>query len=151
MVEVGSWIGSSALVWCQKFTAVYCVDPGGGKLEKGASERREVFRIFNERTKDIKNIIPIRKTSVEASKDFEDDSLDFVYIDALHDYDSVKEDIRVWFPKVKKQGYIGGHDYGYPPIPDVKKAVDEIFGCIDIRDTEYSWMVKKDERNIIRI
>lgn len=42
---------------------------------------------------------------------FDNESLDFVYIDANHAYDFVKEDIELWYPKVKKGGIVSGHDY----------------------------------------
>lgn len=42
---------------------------------------------------------------------FEDESLDFVYIDGNHEYSYVKEDIELWYPKVKKGGLVSGHDY----------------------------------------
>ena len=71
--------------------------------------------------------------SAEAAKKFEDESLDFVYIDANHSYEFVKEDIAAWLPKVKKGGIIGGHDYDWSDPEHneefaVKKAVDEMFG-----------------------
>jgi hypothetical protein len=53
----------------------------------------------------------IRAASKIASKIFADESLNFVYIDANHAYDYVVEDIEVWFPKIKKGGYLCGHDY----------------------------------------
>ena len=46
----------------------------------------------------------------------EDDSLDFVFIDASHDEDSVKKDIEAWTPKVKKGGMISGHDIDQLPV-----------------------------------
>jgi len=55
--------------------------------------------------------IMIRASSEIASTIFEDYSLDFVYIDANHAYDYVVRDIELWFPKVKKGGYLCGHDY----------------------------------------
>lgn len=53
----------------------------------------------------------VRKFSLDAVKDFMDNSLDFVYIDANHDYDHVYEDLTIWSKKVKKGGIISGHDY----------------------------------------
>lgn len=53
----------------------------------------------------------IRKTSIEAVKDFSDESLDFVYIDANHSYQSVLDDINAWYYKVKKNGVLAGHDF----------------------------------------
>jgi len=55
--------------------------------------------------------IMIRASSEIASEIFSDQSLDFVYIDANHAYDSVVQDIELWYPKVKKGGYLCGHDY----------------------------------------
>jgi len=53
----------------------------------------------------------MRMESKQASKLFTDDSLDFVYIDANHKYEFVKEDIELWWPKVKSGGMLSGHDY----------------------------------------
>lgn len=55
--------------------------------------------------------IMIRTNSKTASEMFEDESLDFVFIDANHAYDYVVEDINLWFPKLKKGGMFSGHDY----------------------------------------
>ena len=55
--------------------------------------------------------VMIRANSKIASEIFEDESLDFVYIDANHAYDFVVEDIKLWFPKLKKGGVFSGHDY----------------------------------------
>jgi hypothetical protein len=72
-----------------------------------------------------------RLTSVEAAKKVADGSLDFVYIDARHDYESVKEDLAAWVDKVRPGGIFAGHDYvdGMLPQGDfgVKSAVDEFF------------------------
>jgi len=53
----------------------------------------------------------VRDFSVEGSKRFEDGYFDFIYIDAAHDYRSVKEDIEAWWPKLKSGGIYSGHDY----------------------------------------
>jgi hypothetical protein len=53
-----------------------------------------------------------------------------VFIDASHEYEFVKSDIIAWFPKVKLNGFIGGHDYTprEPPTNGVDRAVKEVFG-----------------------
>jgi hypothetical protein len=51
------------------------------------------------------------KTSKEALDDIPDGSLDFVYIDGLHDFDSVMFDIIEWSKKVRKDGIVSGHDF----------------------------------------
>lgn len=53
----------------------------------------------------------IHKTSMDAAPQIKDGSLDFVYIDASHEYTHVKDDIAAWTPKVKKGGIVAGDDY----------------------------------------
>ena len=78
--------------------------------------------------------------STEASDRFADKSVDLVFIDAAHDYESVKADIMAWLPKVR--GVIAGHDY-IPTYPGVMGAVDEIFGDDVIKDYAFEgcWMI----------
>lgn len=53
--------------------------------------------------------------------------LDFVFIDAGHGYEAVKADIALWAPKVRKYGWVMGHDYDPHRHPGVVQAVDEAF------------------------
>ncbi len=57
-------------------------------------------------------------------------SPDFVFIDADHSYEAVKKDIEAWWPLVKDNGILGGHDYDHNNRgwPGVYKAVHEKFG-----------------------
>ena len=87
----------------------------------------------------------IRDYTTEAAKQFKDESIDMVFIDALHTYSGVKQDIKDWTPKVRKGGLICGHDYGYPRFPGVKKAVDEAFGELNISvGAEDVWWIVKE-------
>lgn len=52
----------------------------------------------------------LRQTSADASKLFTPESIDFVYLDGCHRYESVYEDLRLWWPKVKPGGLLAGHD-----------------------------------------
>ena len=63
-------------------------------------------------------------SSHDVSKIIPDDHFDYIYIDACHEYDLVKEDIEDWYPKIKIGGIIAGHDY-MTSWPGVKIAVDE--------------------------
>ena len=79
---------------------------------------------FLENMKTIISVInPIRMTSVDASQLYENNSLDFVFIDASHKYNDVKDDIEHWFPKVRKGGMLAGDDLSWP---GVGKAVKEL-------------------------
>lgn len=66
----------------------------------------------------------LRKPSIEAAKEVPDGSLDFVYIDGLHDFDNVMIDIILWSQKVKNGGIVSGHDYGNSYKFGVIKAVE---------------------------
>ena len=63
--------------------------------------------------------------SVEASKRFEDKSIDFIFIDGNHQYEFVKKDIIAWLPKLKEGGVLAGHDHDWQRVKD---AVKEILG-----------------------
>jgi hypothetical protein len=73
-------------------------------------------------------IVLVRKYSVDAAKDFNNAELDFVYIDGNHAYGPVLEDMDAWWPKVKRGGIVGGHDFYnytvYPYFNEVKSAVE---------------------------
>jgi hypothetical protein len=108
----------------------YCVDTWNGSFEhKDSKEIDSLYDIFINNMKPLENYYKsIRKNSIESASQFEDESLDFVFIDASHEYEDVKKDIQTWLPKVKKNGILAGHDYYVGEcdyFPGVKKAVDE--------------------------
>lgn len=53
----------------------------------------------------------LRNFSIDAAKFIPDNSLDFVYIDAAHDFLNVTQDIYLWEKKVRSGGIVAGHDY----------------------------------------
>lgn len=61
--------------------------------------------------------------SISASRLFPDASLDWVHLDARHDYDGLKADIEAWLPKVKPGGWLSGDDYDHVKWPDVVQVV----------------------------
>ena len=55
----------------------------------------------------------VLKPSLEAVEQFANESLDFVYLDSNHSYESGSADLAAWWPKVRVEGIMGGHDlYG---------------------------------------
>lgn len=93
------------------------------KIEIPSRGMKLVKKMFDEKS----NIEIIKGDSVEVSKRFQEESLDFVYIDGNHDYEFVKKDIEAWYPKVKKGGVLCGHDFKNEETPwlGVDKAVLE--------------------------
>lgn len=81
----------------------------------------------------------IRATSKDAIRNFNAGDLDFVFIDGDHSEAGVAEDIAAWRGIIAKGGWIGGHDYGHPDFPGVKKAVDAAFPSGVQLDSEKTW------------
>jgi pyruvyltransferase len=64
--------------------------------------------------------------SVKAAKLWKDNEVSLLFVDACHSYEAVQNDLNAWFPKMRKDGIICGHDYYLPGAPyGVKPAVDE--------------------------
>jgi len=80
--------------------------------------------------------------SVTASRLFADASIDWVHLDARHDYASVKADIQAWLPKVKRGGWLSGDDYDELKWPEVVKAVSELLpGANAWSNQQWRWIV----------
>lgn len=152
-VEVGSWKGKSSaflaveIINSNKNIKLYCVDTWNGSLEHQNDSNilnNTLYDLFLENIKDLRSIIqPVRMSSIEACKLFDNESIDMVFIDASHEYESIKQDIEAWYPKVKTKGIIAGHDY-HRPWNGVVKAVDEFFINKRVDKTESCWIHIKE-------
>jgi predicted O-methyltransferase YrrM len=150
-VEVGSWRGRSASFMAveiinSKFNIKFdCVDTWKGSIENAEHNLVTSSSLYDDFIKNISPVIdvinPIRMTSTEAAKLYENETLDFVFIDAGHEYDDVIGDINSWLPKVKKTGMLSGHDFHHPPV---SKAVNEYFGEGNYSVSEDCWTYKKN-------
>jgi hypothetical protein len=120
------------------------VDTWEGSIEHTDHELIITSSLYDDFIKNISPVItvinPIRMSSNEASKLYENESLDFVFIDAGHDYEDVIDDIRCWLPKVKIGGILSGHDFHHPPIV---LAVNDSLGNGNYEITENCWVFKK--------
>ena len=67
----------------------------------------------------------IRKPSMEAVEQFKDGELCFVYIDGDHSYESVKNDLRVWWSKIRPGGFLVCDDYYTKRWVGLQRAIDE--------------------------
>lgn len=70
----------------------------------------------------------LRMESELASEIFKDGYFDLVYIDSIHSYDGVTDDVGLWQSKVANKRYLCGHDYGTKKHPEAKVAVNDLFG-----------------------
>jgi hypothetical protein len=116
-VEVGVFKGIYMSILCKANPQMklYGVDSWKVYNDYPDLADQKVFDSYYERTKErlatFSNWELIRESSMEAVKKFEDESLDFVYIDANHEDPYITEDITEWSKKVKSGGIVSGHDY----------------------------------------
>lgn len=117
VVEVGSWYGGSTILFAETGADVTAIDPWSNEASdikdhvKISSEAfQNVEGMFDRNLAKYKNVTKLKKRSLDAANDFEDHSIDVVYIDANHNYDDVIADLKAWIPKVKVGGWICGHD-----------------------------------------
>lgn len=147
-VEVGAWKGMSAaymaveIINSGKDIKFDCVDIWE-YLDTQDDIKPELFgdiyQTFLDNIEPVKHMItPIKSLSWDGAEYYKDESLEFVFIDAAHDYESVLKDIKAWFPKIKKGGIIAGHDYTW--CQDVQKAVGEYFEGKEIYESEGCWI-----------
>lgn len=153
-VELGSWMGRSAaycvveLINANKLGEFYCIDTWDGGIEhQGWQELDRLRASFDSYTRPIaSHITAIQSDSWLAADQFEDNSVDFCYVDAGHTYDCVTRDLKAWWPKVKTGCYFGGDDYtkGWP---QVCRAVEDFFAPqkIKVSKSGRCWIVKKTQ------
>jgi len=138
-IEIGAWLGksSSYLVDNGKTLDITIIDSWKGSPNEINTNHKlatqtDIYEIFKENMGERK-YKSIRGLSIEVATQFEDNSLDTVFIDATHTYEAVKEDIIAWLPKVKNGGILAGDDY----VRDWKgviQAVDELLPGCEIKE-----------------
>lgn len=124
--EIGVRYGRYSKIMCQKNPnlLLYCID-GWHPYDGGKYHKNKQDRIYSRAVKTLQpfNTKIIRKKSLDALGDIEDESLDFVYIDADHTFDAAMMDIICWSAKVRSNGIVAVHDY-YSGEKGVMNAVD---------------------------
>lgn len=131
VLEVGAFSGLSS--WGMAITAKRVIAVDTFKANSAGQTQENQYTTledFKRNTSRFKNVMPFAMTSEEASRHIKTD-FDMIFIDAMHDYESVKADITRWWPRVRHDGIMAFHDYGHSDWPGVKQAVDERFGPAD--------------------
>lgn len=120
IAEVGVRLGENAcMMFFRNPKKLYLIDPWLAK--PGYPHHREndyFYKRVENAFGGIENISILRETSLEASKKFNEEYFDAVYVDAAHTYKEVLEDLELWAPKIKIGGYIIGDDYFGEKNPD---------------------------------
>jgi predicted O-methyltransferase YrrM len=160
VAEIGSHMGVSTELFamhCHKVYTIDCWASCGDKYDGSTSESRGLRRrakIYNgvdraryekicrERLSNYSNVEIIKDFSENAVNKFEDEFFDIIYIDGNHTYEAVAKDIELWSPKIKRGGFVLGHDFNWP---GVKKAVEEAAGgefLFLYKDTSWGYQKK---------
>lgn len=144
--EIGVKAGRHSEVLCRHIPEIelLCVDNWEGNSKKDYLNASKRLGKYNAKL--------IKKTSMEAVRDVPLGSLDFVYIDANHNFDFVMQDLIEWARRVKIGGVISGHDYdrahGKGVVPAVNlytkiHGVGEWFITDQKRETSFFWIKKE--------
>lgn len=132
--EIGVWKAdfSKEIVRNKKIDKLYLIDPwqtDSSTNDRWYSENiisqtgmDEIYKSVVNFFKTYNNVVIIRSDADFAMNSFQDDYLDWVYIDGNHSYEFVKKDLINSYQKVKNGGYIYGDDFH---DSEIKKALDE--------------------------
>ena len=144
--EVGVWRGELSADLLRTFPELCLVmvdlwkpfgDSAMHNKDNNASAMLEALEDAKRNTSFAKGrSIIVHCLSEGAATDWEDEEMNFVFVDADHFYESVRADLHAWWSKVQSNGIMAGHDYN--GMGDrrkgwgVKRAVDEFFGAMGI-------------------
>jgi hypothetical protein len=146
-VEIGVYKGENALNILKnlKVEKLYLIDPfelyddPTSKMGKD-TEFLKVESIAKETLKDYEDkIVWIKKKSKEAIEDIP--LADFIYIDGNHEYNYIKEDMALYWNKIKDKGILAGHDI--TSKEGVKKAFKEFSLNKTCKTFKDDWVVYK--------
>jgi hypothetical protein len=142
IVEFGSLHGRSTRALADNHNPmgrIWAVDPWAGDYysEEGTNIpiSTYVMPYFIQNLKDhidAGHVVPVRIFSYQFSIPY---SVDMVFIDGDHRYETVVKDIKKAYELLMPRGLICGHDYGHPNWPGVKQAVDEYVGNVEVEGT----------------
>lgn len=167
ILEVGSWVGesTSALAEHAMQNDGFVVSVDWWKGNPGTeifnvAQTKDVFTIYRNNLTELDLmdvVVPVMSTSANAAEFIADNHFDLIFIDADHRYSYVKEDIKLWLPKVRPGGILCGHDcegntYNESYIEQdyvgnkhhgVCKAVHEVFPACEIQHD--IWIHRKSQ------
>lgn len=135
IVEVGSWVGKSSVVLGSSLLdrpggRLFCVDPWDARGDPEYPKHLKTAEITVDQLFDVwwnnvcnagleKLVIPLRGTTKDYAKLFDDGSVDMVFIDGDHSVEWATIDITSWAPKLKPGGVMAIHDIFLPPFREV--------------------------------
>ena len=121
IAEIGVFRGDFSAVMLEKFkffeVELTLIDPYIANSEFIDYSQDLLDKAYNfccNRFKKFSNVKIIKDSSENSVKNFEDNYFDFIYLDGNHNYSYVKQDLEMWYPKLKNKGIICGDDWSRP-------------------------------------
>lgn len=128
VIEIGCWTGQSTIHMASllpKDGVLYAIDHWFGSSEHQPGQpfwspvlpylyQQFLSNVIHAQL--TEKIIPLRMNSLDACEYLDSIRADFIYIDASHDFHSVYEDLKAWYPAVKNHGILAGDDYDCPNV-----------------------------------
>lgn len=123
VVELGSYAGYSSIILgsiVKEYNGhIWCIDrwtsyPDGDAILDAVYNNNNVYNIFETNLKEAglsMTVTPIRTNTVDALSKINNELFDFIFIDADHKYHAIIQDITNWYPLLKPNGIMCGHDY----------------------------------------
>ena len=132
VVEIGCWKGRSTHVLLSGCPGtVYAVDHfKGSPNERNGPHQDAVYNdigsLFFKNVGYFENLVLLEMDSVKAARKFKKLSVDMVWIDGGHDYDSIMADLKAWWPKCRK--LLCGHDATQDGVPKALAEMEPTIG-----------------------
>ena len=145
MIEIGSYVGESTLMFANNFKEVVSVDPYINDYDLSDlaclyAPFDVVYAEFLKNTLPLPNVKSIRDTSTNAFPILNQQQWDMVYIDGLHTVDGVYYDITHYKTIIKPGGFVCGHDYAWG---NIRHNLGRIFDDkVDATFKDGSWVVR---------
>lgn len=156
VLEIGSYRGLSAWGMAQTAHSLWCVDTfkacTNGQRQESDFQTLDAFLHAVSRYRNVRKFIGTSEEANQQAHPIDKNTqggafiphgqFDMIFIDANHTYESVKQDVEMWYPRVKGGGVFACHNYGHGDFPGVKQAVDEVLGPMPNVVVTLGWRVK---------
>lgn len=143
VLEIGAFQGLSAWGMASTARSLRSIDTFRAATNgQRQTDQMTTFGDYNRAIGRYKNVSYFIGTSEDAARLLHDD-YDFIFLDAMHDYENVKADIDRWWPFVREGGTMAFHDYYHDNYPGVAQAVNERFGELPNRVVTLGWIYKQ--------
>jgi GR25 family glycosyltransferase involved in LPS biosynthesis/predicted O-methyltransferase YrrM len=121
IVEIGCYMGESAEIFLESGNVdkIYCVDPWENNYDSSDESSHKAPMEFVEKSFDDRvsrfgdKVVKLKMTAERAFELIADESVDLVYLDGEHTYEANERYLNLYNPKLKHDGYMCGHDWGF--------------------------------------